>query len=247
MKTISDIFSKFLKYKKNDVKKATYDKYDFIIFLFEDSLNNYSHIYLDEDEQAIFERKYDQENKEFCEIFGIDKISNTDIEQFMEYFLIRKVIGDKETIKYSGTVLRQLLKWLKNNSYIDNNYYDEFISIVNRLKGELSNALDVADILSEKVMDGKMNSDIFHFGMDNGNRDAEYEETKEAIFSITEIKKGKLWLIDYSDPSEIFGPVIVPEEVSAMAKEGWKLYLVIGKKNNKWHILESGNVYPGYQ
>jgi len=245
METISSTFNKFLKYKKKDVKKTTYNKYDDILFLFKSFLNGYAYNYLDEDDLDLFETKFNQENKEFCEIFGIDKIDVGEIEEFMGYFLIRKVLGGKESIKYSGTVLRQLLKWLKNNSYIGKSKFDELIDIVDRLKDELTKVLEVTDILYEETTGSSMKYGIFPFDKSGSNNLAQYETTRESVFYIKDIKKGKLWLGDLSAPSETIGPVIVPDEVSSLANEGWQLHLAIGKKGNKWDILESGDVYPG--
>lgn len=49
---------------------------------------------------------------------------------------------------------------------------------------------------------------------------------------------------DYIDSDIEIGPVIVPKEISSFIKEGWSVYLELRRKNNKWYIIGSGNVYP---
>lgn len=244
METISVTFNKFLEHKKNQVKKPTYNKYASIINLFEGFLNSYSYNYLNEEDHEFFKTKFNEENEEFCEIFSIEKISTSQIEEFLGYFLIRKVIGDRSSIKYSGTVMRALTKWLKDNLYIEDKEYNYWLEVINEIKGKLTKALEVADILSEFVRNNRVEYNPFLLGMDN-NLD-QYETTREAVFFVTKIEDEKLWVTDYSDSDKSLGlgPVIVPGKVGEMVSIDWQLYLVIGKKENEWHILESGNVYP---
>lgn len=43
---------------------------------------------------------------------------------------------------------------------------------------------------------------------------------------------------------DLTGPLEVPLEVSALARPGWSINLVLARVNGRWHILEVGNVYP---
>ncbi len=40
------------------------------------------------------------------------------------------------------------------------------------------------------------------------------------------------------------GPVAVPAGGSELARPGWSVSIVLGRKGATWHILEVGNAYP---
>ncbi|MBS3811560.1 MAG: hypothetical protein KGY44_06840 [Halanaerobiales bacterium] len=229
MESLKQTFEKFLKEQKERVAKRTFTKYKDVIYLFESYLDSYAYQYLDEEDYELYEDEMYSCGTEYCEMFSIDKISGIEIDEFMTYFMIRKVMGSKELMKNTGTVLRRFIKWLKENSYINNKKFDMLYSTVNENKNDLPKVEELADLLYDH---GSKN--IFY----------QYNQYEEDNFLITKVEEGKLWLESYMKENKKVGPVKVSKRISSLAQEGWSVYLVLGKKGNSWYIVESGNVYP---
>ena len=117
MKTIKQVLEEFLEEQQARLKPKTYSGYEDAIFLFEQCLNGYAYQYLNEEDSKLFDKLYNEKNKEFCEIFGPDKIGPAEIGEFLDYFMIRKVIGSKELMKTVGRVMKKFVKWMDEKGY----------------------------------------------------------------------------------------------------------------------------------
>lgn len=51
-------------------------------------------------------------------MFGPDKITEN-LGEFLDYFMVRKVIAGEELLKAAGTVTGKLMRWLGERGYID--------------------------------------------------------------------------------------------------------------------------------
>ncbi len=60
----------------------------------------------------------------------------------------------------------------------------------------------------------------------------------EDYLVVARVAPGRIWFLDG------VGPIKVPSEASALARPGWTINLVIGKRGAAWDVLEVGNVYP---
>ena len=228
MKTIEQILGEFLKEQQARLKLRTYKRYEDAIYLFKHYLNGYAYQYLDGKDSKLFDKLYD-ENKEFCEIFGPDKISSAGIREFLDYFMIRKVMGSKELMKTVGRVMRKFVKWMNEKGYINEKEYENAAEIVDELKDELPKVEELSDLIYDYVQN---------------NPPEDFTESVEGYFHVTKIEPSKLWLEDYMEGGETIGPVSVSTDISSMCKLGWVIYLELGKTSKGWQILESGNVYP---
>ena len=227
METIVQVFEKFLADQKARLKKPTLNKYVGVMDLLERYMNNYAHNFLEEDEGKLFWNKYKNEKKEFCEIFGIDKLTESEISEFLSYFMIRKVTASKELMKNTVRVLRKFIKWLKDNSYIDKD--ESFYKAVNEYKDNLPKVVELSGLFAEEAIK---------------NDFRQYEVYESGYFTITKIEEDKLWVEDFMGSDTKIGPIIVPKEISLLAKEGWTAYLELGRKNKRWYVTGSGKVYP---
>jgi hypothetical protein len=114
---IAEVLDEFLAEQRNRLKPATLGKYEDVIDLFKSSMNGYACGCLDKGESALFERLYHAEgdaHREFCEIFGPDKILEN-VREFLDYFMIRKVMCGKELLRAAGTVMKKLARWLADH------------------------------------------------------------------------------------------------------------------------------------
>lgn len=228
MKNLSSIFDEFLKDQKKRLKPRSFKKYKSVIELFQDYLDGYAYNYLSEEDYEKFWEKY-QTGVSFCELFSLEKIGVTQFEEFMGTFIIRKVGASKTLMKNTGIVMRKLVNWLQENSYLDSSRYESIQNQVNKLKKDLPLVYE----LSELLFDEGVKNSIY-----------QYEEFQEGNYIIAEIEPDQFWLKKLNKVKEEIGPVVVSEEISELAEENWLVYLKLGKIMNKWFIIESGNVYP---
>jgi hypothetical protein len=229
MKTIKHVFEEFLEEQQVRLKPRTYGGYEDAIYLFEQCLNSYAYQYLDDKDSKLFDKLYNEKNKEFCELFGPDKIGSSEIGEFLDYFMIRKVMGSKELMKTVGRVMRKFAKWMNEKGYMNEGEYDNSAEIVDELKDELPKVVELSSLIYEYIED---------------NPPEDFSESVDGYFRVIKIEPRKLWLEDYIACGGTLGPVSVSTEISSMCKEGWVIYLELGKTSKGWQMLVSGTVYP---
>ncbi len=229
MKNLKKILNDFLSDQNERLSNSTYNDYRNVIELFEDYLNSYAYMHLPEEEQEDFEEKAIFGEESYCEMYSVDRIGSTEVDLFLTDFLIRKVMAEKYLMKKTATVLRRFSKWLKNNNYIDDEKFKEIYSTINEVKDNLPKVAELSNLIYDESLKNEFNN---------------YSSYEEGNYTITKIKPGKLWVKDYMEGGEELGPVVVPKKITDLAVEDCFVYLELGKKGNKYYIVNSGNVYP---
>ncbi len=118
--TIDEVLTEFLAEQKERLSAKTLARYQEVIGLLTSSLNNYAYQALSQADADLFNRLYDaqgDEHREFCEIFGPDKIL-PNLGEFLGYFMVRKVIAGRELKRAAGTVTKALARWLAQKGYV---------------------------------------------------------------------------------------------------------------------------------
>lgn len=225
--TITAVLEEFLREEAADLSPATQIKYRDIVELLTDSINGYAYQYLNESDSEKFDRLYNGENVEFCDIFGPEHII-PNLDEFLSYFMVHKVIAGKETLRAAGTVTKKLAAWLQRKGYISPAAGKTAADKASKAAKLLPKAEECAQALQEFA-------DEQAVGMMDG---ITFDH-----FTITRVEPGKLWLESMiSDLS--LGPLSVPKTVSSKCEPGWTVSLGLSKKRGKWIIVEVGNVYP---
>ena len=142
--------------------------------------------------------------------------------------MIRKVWASKTLMKSMGVVLKKFINWLNQNNFMDKDNFKDSLEVIKELKDELP----VIDEVSDQIYKFIENSVI-----------PEISETHGGYFKITGIKPDSLWFMDDVE-AKMIGPVFVSNEISSRCKVGWVICLELGKTDNGWVMLSSGNVYP---
>jgi len=227
-KTIEAVLDEFLKEQQERLKPSTVRKYESIIDLFQSCLDGYGHQGLNKQEDALFDRLYNaegDEHREFCQVFGPGKIAGS-VHEFLNYFMIRKVMCGKELMQASGTVIKKLGKWLKEKGYIQSESAAEVVSCGATAAKELPATEELAWMLADYADCTAVDCD----------------EVNEDHFTIEAVEPGKLHLSAFSGNDEIIIPV--SRNISDACRVGWSLSGVVGKTDKGWCILEVWNVYP---
>ncbi len=220
-KTISEVFEEFLSDQKGRLSPTTFSKYQSIISLFKSYLESYW--------PGHDQKEYDRitgKGGTFCGTFGPEEIPGG-YGEFLGYFMPRKVMCGKDTLKAAGTVTKKLAKWLAEKGYVkDTEAAQERAKEAAR---DLPAAQDLLDLLDDYVA---------------ANAPAEYEDEIEDHFSVKKIEPGKLWLEPFTMLDEVIGPVPVPKKVTQVCQEMWDIGGVVVKTSRGWRFLEVWNVTP---
>jgi hypothetical protein len=234
MKTLGTVLKEFLDEQRqllNQEKSENYEDYEEVVNLFVQFLNSYAYLNLSEEDAELFDKLYNNEDKEYCEIFGPEYIGDTDVEEFLGNYMIKEVLADIDFLIINVQITCKLLKWLHSNNYMDDEDYEEAEKIVRELKSDLPGAKEFSLLLNEYIKSHPVKK---------------YTEEISSEFQIDEIEPGKLWLSEDLLLGQVVGPVIVSEEVSSKAKVGWTVYLIVGKTGETWKPLSLGSVYPTF-
>jgi hypothetical protein len=229
MDNLKKVLEDFLADQDERLSKRTFSDYNNVISLFEDYLNSYAYMYLPEKEQDDFEEKAIFGEESYCEMYSIDKLSSMEIDDFLTDFMIRKVMAEKYLMKKTTTVMRRFCKWLKSNKYITQEKFYIIYSTINEKKDSLPKAAELSDLIYDESIKNEFNK---------------YSSYEEGNYAVTKIKPGKLWVREYMEAGEEIGPVVVPKKITNLAKKDFYVYLELGKKGDKYYIVNSGNVYP---
>ena len=197
--------------------------------LFMNCMNGYAHQSLSRDEEKFFDRYYNLEgkdHKEFCQLFGPDKITEN-IGEFVGYFLIRKVMMPGDQMAEAATVVAELCKWLVEKNIVSAESAQDAIAKAERAAYQLPRAEDANRIIWELAQ--KCPQDAQEYV------DLEYMTVKR-------IEEDSIWL--EGDDGQEIGPVAVPKKAAKLLLPDWKVCCALAKSRGKWYFAEVGNVYP---
>lgn len=221
--TIAEVFEGFLAEQKPKQSAKTHAKYRDIIGLFESYLESYWPGHSDE---------YDRVTKAggtFCKTYGPTEILDG-YGEFLGYFMPRKVMCGKETLRAAGTVTKKLAKWLAEKGYVEDvESAEDAQERAAEAAAELPAAQDVLDIL-DAFIDAQ--------AIDPA------QETLEDHFYVQRIEPGKLWLEPFTTRPGVIGPVPVPTEVTDLCQPMWDIGGVVTKARVGWRFVELWNVTP---
>jgi hypothetical protein len=220
-KTLSQVFEEFLAKQKARVGHKTFLKYQSVIGLYKSYLESYwpGH------DHAEYNR-ITEAGGAFCGTFGPEE-ATASYGELLGYFMPRKVMCGRETMRAAGTVTKRLAKWLAQKGYIkDTGDGQERAGAAAR---DLPNASKVLDLLDAYV---------------DGTAPARQGGEIEDHFWIERIEPGKLWLKPLTAGGSVIGPVPVPRGVTGLCRPAWDIGGVVAEGAGGWRFVEVWNVSP---
>lgn len=230
--TVAQVFAAYLSDRKRSLSKDKLRKHETIIELFEGCLDNYAYQSLGRSEKAFWEKRWeaDEETGSFCRTFGPDKILQ-EVGQFLDWYVIRKVMGPQWIVKSAGPVIRDLVAWLVEKDHAAQEDAADAMEKAADSARDLPRMEKLTSILydlTERDVHGKVLEDL---------------DLVDDMVTISKVEPGRLWFQGF-DGEEI-GPLEVPVESSKIAKVGWEVSATHFVRTAKgWHLVEIGNVYP---
>jgi hypothetical protein len=227
--TISEVLAEYLRAEKSRLAPKTFARYTDVIGLFTHSLNGYAANSLSQFERARFDKHFDakgDQHREFCDIFGPEHILEN-VGEFLNYFMVSKVIVGADTLRASGTVMKKLAKWLVEQGYAKTD--DANLAI--EQGSDAARDLPAAERLSAILYDL------------TGGRHVLRDSDIEGRFSITKVEPDRIWLQD-EDDGENYGPILLSENATKLCRVGWIVSGAVRKSGNRCVLVEAFQVYP---
>lgn len=219
---ISESMDLFLKEVSGTVSKKTAEKYRDVLKLFHDYLANYGDL-----------SHYEHKDTGIVLTAETSELHDGQVASFLEWFLIRKVIGPAWLNTSAPGIMKKYILWLGKRDLLVAGSMDDACDVTKKASKNLPRVEKAATLLyklCEKYSD-KFPDDDF-----------EDEDYMEGYGEVIGILEDKLHL-DYD--GEKTGPIQITKEIAKLLKKGDTVNLVVGRKGKLWYPLEVGNVYPG--
>ena len=140
MKTIETVLKEFLDEQRqllNQEKSEDYEDYEEVVNLFVQFLNSYAYLNLGEEDAELFDELFNNEDKEYCEIFGTEYIRAIGMWSFFGDFITRKGPCSKTFMKTVGRVMPELINWLHEKGHMGDEEYNKINAIIKEFKDDI--------------------------------------------------------------------------------------------------------------
>lgn len=225
--TIDRALASFLAEKQEATKQRAFRNYADIVDLLKHSLNGYAYDSLDRFERRRWEKAFEAgDEAAFTRLFGPDKIP-PHLGEFLGYFMIRKVIVPATLTAAAGRVTKELVEWLAEQGWIEPTALADAVEQSDDAARDLPRAERLSRLLYEHAQRSRIDQDALS-----------EEDYVEDYLAIERVEPTALWF------EGGIGPVLVSAAAAKLARPGWAVNVVLGRKAGKWYVLEVGNVYP---
>ncbi len=227
--TISEVLTEYLAAEKERVATSTFAKYTDVIELLKHSLDMYAPNGLGETEHALWEKHFNADgdaHKEFCDIFGPGHIL-PNVGEFLNYFMVHKVMAGGDLLRASATVTKKLARWLADHGYVA----IEDAAVAVEQGADAARDLPAAAKLAALLYDL------------TAARFTPRESDIEGRFGITKVESRRIWLRDEDDGRD-YGAVPLPEVATKLCRVGWTISGAVRRSGKGWHLVEAFGAYP---
>jgi hypothetical protein len=223
---IDQLLGEFLTDQRQRLVDRTYRNYESVVELLRHCLNSYGYQHLDAVDQGRFDIAYAADEEAFVHLFGASELV-AGIPEFLDYFMVRKVMAGAELLRAAGTVTKKLAKWLGERGYLEARTVADTVERGNEAARDLPRAEQLSRLLYELAEQSSVDVDV----LDDADSVDDY------LF-IDRVEPERLWF------EGDIGPLRVPKAISDLAEAGWSVNIVLARTRGTWQLIEVGNVYP---
>ena len=174
-------------------------------------LNGYGHQYLAPRDRERWSSAYEEGSEDaFCQMFGTTQLVKY-IDEFLGYFLIRKVLMPEDQVAQTVEDVRAFLSWLAERGEIRRDTARKVLGRTATASIDLPAAERLGRLLHEIARHNEQQVRPGSAG--------QFDELVEDFLVIERVAPGRLWFLDG------VGPIKVPEAASAVARPGWTINL----------------------
>lgn len=228
--SIKTVLKRFLEDQGARLSPRTFRDYDYAIQLLEDCLNRCGPDRLTKAESAHYARLSEPPSgrpREFCEIFGPEHIL-PHLNEFLGWFMVRKVVAGEELLRTAGTATRKLAAWLADQGHVSRRDADRGVDRGRRASRALVDGRKLAAWLQELGEEDETDPD---------------GPEVEDHFDVTKVSGGRIWLEGLSS-GLVVGPLPLPPELVDSCRVGWSVSGLVAGRGRNARFYEVGNVYP---
>ncbi len=231
---IDHVLDDFIEEQRSRFKAATVSKYERVIALLRNHLNDCAYQGLDTTDRILFERHCSTEGerrRDFCQLFGPEMIIY-ELDRFLGHSIIRKPMVSETLKRAAGTVTKRLSKWLGERGHIEE---------------ELAQAgVDKGAGAVQNIPRAERATNRLYKCLYSGETDELCEDDFLDFdqYTIVRTEPGTLWLEQSWSSRGSLIPVAVPEQVFDLLEEGWELGCTLARIEGQWHMVQVGDIYP---
>ncbi|MEJ2721188.1 MAG: hypothetical protein P8181_08600 [bacterium] len=167
-------------------------------------------------------------------------------DNFLDLFLPAQPVGPT-FIKRAPAVLRKWAKWSFDQGYLDDLRYEDFLEAVPPSKAadmlRLRRAGDLLFDLHSPPFEEMMGDNVARLVQDHDMHEPEVVEEGYVMVIRFDGEAGYV----KTEDGRVVGPVFFGRVLIDTLRIGDVLNVVIGRFGKRWHVLESGDVYPESQ
>lgn len=219
--TIDDILDEFVHDQRARLAARTLAQYTYAL--------SYFRLYLEAYWPGHGQDEYGRITKAggtYCGTFGPEELTGA-FGGFLDYYMPRKAMCGKQTMRASATVTKKLAIWLREKGYVAD--VDLAVERASHAARELPASKDALRILEAHAAryapDGRV-------------------DRIEDHFTVVRLEPGKLWLDPQSYGGDALGPLSVPREATARLKVGWDLGGVVERTSGGLRLVEVWSISP---
>jgi hypothetical protein len=227
--TIDDALEAFLADQRERLSPRTMCNYEDVINLLRHCLNGYGPNSLDGPDHKRWEEAYEDDEEAFCHLFEPEYILS-EVDEFLGYFMVRKVMASQDLLRSAGTVTKKLARWLHEHGYAGEDARDMAVDRGTKASRDLPRAERLANLLYEQSL---ATATPDRADLRSGDIVGE-----DLPLQIERVEPGKLFF------TGVDGPLRVSRQASDLAKPGWDVTITLLRQRGTWKALEVGNVYP---
>jgi hypothetical protein len=226
--TIDDSLEAFLADQRQRLSARTMRTYEDVTGLLRDCLNGYGPNTLDEPDRKRWEEAYQDDEEAFCHLFGPERIL-PEVDEFLGYFMVRKVMAGQDLLRSAGTVTKKLAAWLHEHGHAGETARNLAVARGVSASRDLPRAELLANLLYEQSLATAVDQATLGPGDIVG---------EDLPLQIERVEPGKVFF------TGVDGPLRVPRRASDLARPGWDVTITLIRQRGTWKILDVGNVYP---
>ena len=165
------------------------------------------------------------------------------ISGFIDWFLPRKVMMNDDEMKNVPGILRKFIQWRYDHKFFDEDHYEDLMDALPKSKSsEVKRLRELEDLLYHLHSPDPgawPRGEIDKVTSISQRRSPEKIEEGYMTFLISEKDRGF-----FKFDRKRLGPVLLSEKIVSKFKRGDIANLTIGRYQDVWMVLETGNVYP---
>jgi hypothetical protein len=146
------------------------------------------------------------------------------VDEFLGYFMVRKVMAGQDLLRSAGTVTKKLAVWLHEHGHAGETARDVAAARGVTASRDLPRAERLANLLYEQR---RATAAVDRAMLGPGDIVGE-----DLPLQIERVEPGKLYF------TGVDGPLRVPRQASDLASPGWDVTIILIRKRGTWDVLD---------